>query len=377
MSIQSDVSITLSVKDLVAPTSLTGNSLAIYIADQIGIIYKLDSSNGKISIFLDIREYIPTLNERYDERGLLGLALHPQFITNGKFYIFYSTDRYDSHQLNIKYHNVLSEFTYKNGIVSLTSEKVLLMIPRDLNFHNGGKIDFGPDGYLYVALGDGGPQEDANNNAQNLNSLLGKILRININGTPANDNPFIGMENVKPEIWAYGFRNPWGIDFYKGWLLVSDAGYESGTGQEEINLIVKGGNYGWNIKEGVYIAPWIKNFDIPTHLIDPIFAYTTSDPNFADDTVSTIVGGHVNNKGEYICADYSGRLIRLRLNHVNYDDVSMELIDTYSLGKKIRSFGKRYVEMNDGSINTEIYVLTSDLSGPTGTTGEVYLLSFD
>src|SRR5690606_39060044 len=184
MSIQSDVSITLSVKDLVAPTSLTGNSLAIYIADQIGIIYKLDSSNGKISIFLDIREYIPTLNERYDERGLLGLALHPQFITNGKFYIFYSTDRYDSHQLNIKYHNDLSEFTLDNAIVSLTSEKVLLMIPRDLNFQNSGKIDFGPNGYLYVALGDGRPQEDANNNAQNLNSLLGKILRININGTP-------------------------------------------------------------------------------------------------------------------------------------------------------------------------------------------------
>jgi hypothetical protein len=244
---------------------------------------------------------------------------------------------------------------------------------KDLPYHNGGKIGFGPDGYLYITVGDAGPQQDPNNHAQNLGTWFGKILRIDVTDIyqypyykiPI-DNPFVNIKGALPEIWAYGFRNPWGLEFYnKDILIVTDAGYEAGSGQEEVNIVVKGGNYGWNIKEGKNLAPWnqIKDSKIISNLIDPIFAYTTSDPNFTDSDVSVIVGGYFDKSGDYICADYSGRLIRLRFNQTE-----AKVVETGSIGKWIRSFGKA---------NNEIYVLTSQVQGPLKDTGEIYLLTVE
>lgn len=364
------------LKGLVGPTSLSApkNSSSIYVADQIGLVYKYDLNTRQSSIFLDVREYIPKLNDDYEERGLLGLCFHPEFNQNGRVFIFYSStsERQEAtaYNTNVNYYNCLSEFTFKDGKILYEAEKVLIRIPRDLNYHNGGKIDFGPDGYLYITIGDAGPQRDVNNNAQDLAKLFGKILRIDVNGIDTypyyripSDNPFVNVQGVRSEIWAYGFRNPWGLEFYQNVLVVTDAGYESGSGQEEVNVVYKGGNYGWNIKEGRNLTPWTKltNPQILTTLMDPIFAYTTSDRNFADSDVSSIIGGYFDKSGDYICADYSGKLIRLRFN-----PQGVTVVETASLGKWIRSFGK---------VGDQLYVLTSEKSGPSGTTGEVIALT--
>lgn len=368
--------VTTLINGLVAPTSLAApnGSSDIYVADQIGIVYKCQTNTKAISIFLDVREHIPELNLNYDERGLLGLCFHPQFNTNGRFYIYYSSIREYTGEVSKGYYNCLSEFTYQNGRVLTEAEKVILRINRDLPFHNAGKIGFGPDGYLYVTIGDGGPEKDPNNNAQDLGLWLGKILRIDVNVTNypfyrvPPDNPFVNVKGVRPEIWAYGLRNPWGLEFSGNVLIVTDAGQDSGTGQEEVNIIVKGKNYGWNIKEGSNLATWnTKSKTANTsHMIDPIFAYTTSDPNYADSDVSVIVGGYLTGQGDYICADFSGRLIRLRFNQN-----TAQVVETGSLSKWIRSFGK----VTDANGTSQLYVLTSEVQGPSGTTGQILALT--
>lgn len=328
---------------LTAPTSLTADEQNnIYVADQIGVVYKYNLTTDDVNVVLNIQDKIPKLNKNYDERGLLGLCLHPNFIHNGKFFVFYSGEGY----------NYLSEFN--------PDERIILRVKRTETYHNGGKIAFGPDGYLYLALGDGGPQGDLHNNAQNLNTWHGKILRISIDDHPYSipaDNPFINTPNALPEIWAYGFRNPWGTTFGKGMMIVTDSGYERGTGQEEVNIVVRGGNYGWNIKEG---SKQRREGDI-SNMIDPIFAYTTGDEQFSDGGGSVIIGGAFTNEGDYICADYSGKLIRLRFN-----EKGAEVIETLSIGNKIRSIDRG---------GDRLYVLTSKQSGPTGTTGEVHTLT--
>lgn len=394
---------------LVAPTSLSspmGDTQNIYIADQIGLVYKLNLPTQIISIFLDVREYIPQLDPNYDERGLLGLCFHPDFMINGRFFIYYSSVRarniYQNTTDETGYYNCLSEFTYQGDKILYEAEKVLIRINRDLTFHNGGKIEFGSDGYLYISVGDGGPQKDPQGHAQNLGTLLGKILRIDVNnvnvmpyyGIP-NDNPFINVNGALPEIWAYGFRNPWGLDFIPNMdslLIVTDAGKsseapstgrasgsfgnDSGSGQEKVNVVVKGGNFGWNIKEGSRLAPWApKNVNI-SNMIDPIFSYTTSDPNYSDSDVSVIIGGYFTETGDgntdYICADYSGRLIRLR-----FTQTGVKVIETASMGKLIRSFGKSSNYRTNLSMMHlgNLYILTSDNTGPSGNTGEVYSLT--
>ena len=195
-------------------------------------------------------------------------------------------------------------------------------------------------------------------------------MRIDVNNVPnypyykvPADNPFINISGARPEIWAYGFRNPWGLEFGNNYLVITDAGYETGTGQEEVNIVVKGGNYGWNLKEGNRIAPWTKIdiSDIRQSLIDSIFSYTTGDKAFADSDVSTIIGGYYDVGGDYICADYSGRLIRLR-----FEKTGVKVVETAIVGKWIRSFGK---------VRDKLYLLTSQVQGPNGTTGEVHELT--
>ncbi len=348
---------------LVAPTALTSpDTEHIYIADQIGVVYKFHLITQEISVFLDIRKNIVQLNPNYDERGLLGLCFHPDYSHNGRFFIYYSTN-YDT---NKDYYNCVSEFTVQNGRVIYEAELVLIRMLKSVNYHNGGKIGFGPDGYLYIAVGDNGGQGKEGTNGQNLTNLFGKILRIDVNNRTdkyysiPSDNPFVNVPNTRPEIWAYGFRNPWGLDFIGNKLIVTDAGYESGIGQEEVNIVIKGGNYGWNIKEGSKLTLWTSPSTNTVGMIDPIFAYTTSDPQFADSNVSVIIGGYMDKSGDYICADYSGRLIRLR-----FKQNGVQVIEMASLKKYILSFGKS---------NDQLYVLTSERSGPRDNTGEIIML---
>jgi glucose/arabinose dehydrogenase len=198
-------------------------------------------------VFLDITSLVLSGGER----GLLGLAFHPGYATNRRFFVNY-TRRPDGATVVAEYRASAS-----NPDVADVMETRLLLVPQPYANHNGGMIEFGPDGFLYIALGDGGSSNDPENRAQNVNDLLGKLLRIDVNTGPdcpppycsPPDNPFFGSAPGRDEIFALGLRNPWRFSFDRqtGALLVADVG--QGV-REEINLVTPGGNYGWRVFEG-------------------------------------------------------------------------------------------------------------------------------
>ena len=203
-----------------------------------GIIHRanLDNPGEPPSVFLDIRSRVL---DDYQEEGLLGLALSPDFATTGRFYVNYTAA--DPRR------TVISRFTGPDP----AAEQVLLQVPQPFANHNGGHLAFGPDGYLYIGLGDGGSFGDPQENGQNPNTLLGKILRIDVSRpayTIPGDNPFAGGGG-RGEVWAFGFRNPWRFSFDRetGQLWAGDVGQDD---WEEVDRVVRGGNYGWDITEG-------------------------------------------------------------------------------------------------------------------------------
>jgi glucose/arabinose dehydrogenase len=177
------------------------------------------------------------------EEGLLGFAFSPRYQSDGRVYVYYSAG--DPRR------SVISRFDVSGGVMDLASERVVMEVTQPYENHNGGQLAFGPDGMLYVALGDGGWGGDPHGNGQNLGELLGSILRIDVSGdtyTVPDDNPFVGQAGARGEIWAYGFRNPWRFSFDRdtGDLWAGDVGQNQ---WEEVDLVVGGGNYGWNIME--------------------------------------------------------------------------------------------------------------------------------
>ncbi len=185
------------------------------------------------------------------EEGLLGLAFSPHFASDGRVYLYYSAGE--------PRRSVLSWFPVANGIMNTAEEHVVLEVPQPYDNHNGGQIIFGPDGYLYVGLGDGGLAADPQLNGQDRSTLLGSILRLDVSGDGYEvppDNPFVDTPGARPEIYAYGFRNPWRFSFDRetGEMWAGDVGQDR---WEEIDRVVAAGNYGWNILEGVecYQAP--------------------------------------------------------------------------------------------------------------------------
>jgi glucose/arabinose dehydrogenase len=262
--------------------------------------------------FLDVSNQMVDIEGGYDERGLLGIAFHPNFKTNRKFYVYYSAP---SRAKGSDHKSVIAEYQVSAGNANAadkSTKRVLLEIEQPESNHNGGDMVFGPDGYLYICLGDGGGGGDKHGsigNGQNLSTLLGKILRIDVNGNPYSvpkDNPFVTVKNARPEIWAYGLRNPWRISFDKvtKQLFAGDVGQNK---YEEIDIIQKGGNYGWRIKEGLH------EFKVPdgankNNLIDPIHEYD-------HEQGISITGGYVYRgkaipelAGKYIYGDYNGRM---------------------------------------------------------------------
>ena len=211
-----------------------------------GIIFYIEEDSNNISLFIDIREKID--QELTGERGLLGFTFDQNYFDNGYFYIYY---------IDFEGNSVISRFKDTKNIESIfNTELKILQVDQPYSNHNGGSILIGPDGYLYIAFGDGGSGGDPFLNGQNGNTLLGSILRIDVSRSSEdnryqipNDNPFIDNDNFKDEIWAYGLRNPWrmSFDMKTGELFVGDVGQDN---FEEINIIEKGGNYGWNIMEG-------------------------------------------------------------------------------------------------------------------------------
>ncbi|MEM9000098.1 MAG: PQQ-dependent sugar dehydrogenase [Bacteroidota bacterium] len=282
----------------------------VFVVEQGGTIqvFQNDATIAETTVFLDIGSSIATTA---NEQGLLGLAFHPDFETNGYFYINYNPSETLS---------VISRFTVddpSSNTANVASEQVLLQIPQPFNNHNGGQLAFGPDGYLYISSGDGGSGGDPQGNAQNLGNLLGTILRIDVDnvdfglqyGIPT-DNPFVDDSGALNEIYAYGLRNPWrmAFDSVTGVLWTGDVGQNE---REEINTIVSGGNYGWNFFEGTDC--FTGDCDT-TGLIAPIYEYDQSNGDRSV-TGGVVYRGVVTTSliGRYIYADFvSGRIWALQ-----------------------------------------------------------------
>ena len=236
---------------LEAPDDGTGRLFIIELGGTIRII-----QNGSLlsPSFLDITSRL----ESGGEKGLLGLAFHPNFGANRRFFVHYTR------RVNVQLQSVISEFaasTANPNQADASSERQLLVVDQPFDNHNGGQLAFGPDGFLYIGFGDGGSGGDPLGNAQNLQTLLGKMLRIDVDSSAAPgkqyaipaDNPFVTGGGL-PEIWAYGLRNPWRFSFDRatGRLFAGDVGQGH---WEEVDLITKGGNLGWNIMEGNHCYP--------------------------------------------------------------------------------------------------------------------------
>lgn len=288
-----------------------GDSSRFFVVEQGGAIKVFSNAENvsSSSTFLDIKSKVTSGGER----GLLGLAFHPDFKTNGYFFVNYTAGN--------PLKTVIARYKATANQADAGSEAILFTFNQPYDNHNGGSMQFGKDGYLYIATGDGGSGGDPQNNAQNLKSHLGKILRVDVNGTtkgnysiPA-DNPFVaGTTGNLPEIYAYGLRNPWRISFdtESGKLFAGDVGQNE---REEIDIIVKGGNYGWRIKEGVDCYNPGSNCNAQG-LIEPVHDYSQ------DNGDRSITGGYVYRgsaipslAGKYIYGDYiSGRIWALELD---------------------------------------------------------------
>lgn len=283
----------------------------IFAAEQNGRIFSFENKPDvkDSTLLLDLTGNIPSQSERHNEEGLLGLAIHPQFKENGHIYVYYTAKP--------KMTSVVSRFTMSKDNPNKAdpqSEVELLRIEQPFGNHNGGTITFGPDGYLYIALGDGGAANDPYFNAQNLGTLLGSILRIDVdnkqNGKSyaiPKDNPFVGETGARPEIFAYGLRNPWRIEFDRktGDLWCGDVGQNL---WEMIYIIKSGGNYGWNYREGTH-SFGARPIPEGVTITPPIWEYDHG-------VGKSITGGFVYRgqklpelQGKYVYADFvSGRI---------------------------------------------------------------------
>jgi len=257
----------------------------LFIVEQGGVVLVLQPGSSTPTVFLDIHTRVVAAGEQ----GLLGLAFHPQYAANGRFFVYY-TRAADWAIVIAEYH------VSADPNVADPTETVILTIPHPTyTSHNGGMMAFGSDGYLYLGVGDGGGNNDPANNAQNINVLLGKILRIDINppagsGVPyvsPPTNPFYGATPGLDEIFAYGWRNPWRFSFDRITHLQWVADVGQGQREEVDTPVVSGGNYGWRVFEGNLCTPIDPDLcDNPQNYIFPIFWY--------DHTLRcSIIGGYV------------------------------------------------------------------------------------
>jgi glucose/arabinose dehydrogenase len=276
----------------------------VFVATQRGVIHVFpnDPQVTNTKVFLDMQDKV-RYSDRENEEGFLGMAFHPRFKENGEFFVFHTVKRLT---------NVVSRFRVSkddpNRADPESQEEILRIEHLNWN-HDGGTIVFGPDGFLYIALGDGGAADDPHENGQNLGVLLGKVLRIDVDsrsqgrnyGIPK-DNPFVDQQGARPEIWCYGVRNPWRISFDRqtGVLWCGDVGQNI---WEEISILRRGGNFGWSRREGFH-AFGPKGSGPNEQFIDPIWEYH-------HDLGKSITGGAVYRgkrlpqlAGHYVYADY-------------------------------------------------------------------------
>ena len=311
------------------------NSGRLFIVEKGGFIRILRGTSIQTTPFLDISSRVESAGI---EQGLLSVCFPPGYLTKRYFYVNY-TRKFDGA-------TVVSRFslTSNTNFASASTEKIILVVPQPFPTHNGGQLAFGPDGFLYIGMGDGGGEGDPNNNAQSPNSLLGKLLRIDVESSSdpyeiPPDNPFLGIFAYRPEIWALGLRNPWRFSFDRltGDLFIADVGE---TSWEEINYQPASSfgaeNYGWRIREGNSDFNFPPGYD-PSFLTPPAFVYHYSGP------LTAITGGYVfrgpgstRMNGMYLYADFgTGRIFALAQQGSTWQ--SRELVDTDFL---ISTFGE-------------------------------------
>jgi glucose/arabinose dehydrogenase len=341
---------------------------SMLIVEQTGQIRLIKDNSLVEKPIYDMQNKLVKLSGAYDERGLLGIALHPNFSQNKKLYLYYSAP---SDVKGSDHQSIISEFKLINNSfqVDAASERVLLSVQQPESNHNGGELKFGPDGFLYIGLGDGGGAGDKHGtigNGQDLNTFLGKILRIDVNTDATyivpQDNPFVSVKDAKPEIWAYGLRNPWRFSFDKksAKLFVADVGQNK---FEEVNIVEKGGNYGWKIIEASHCYDPESNCKTEGLKL-PIHEYEHKDG-------ISITGGYVYNgsaipmlKGKYIFADWTGPMFFLEQSEKSWQKGNIELLDKPSGDLKILGFAE--------DLKSELYVLTNKEVGPKGSNGAIY-----
>ena len=394
-------------------TALPGDTQHLYVSDQDGRLWRIRLSDGTKTVVLNLADRLVPLgafgDESFDERGLLGFAFHPQFMENGLLYT-YTSEPADSTSdfstipegASANHRSVIREWKIDvagldQSPLAVIAERVLLTVDQPQFNHNAGALNFGSDGMLFIALGDGGGADDQDGqtfageaitghgesgNAQNTTNPLGSLLRIDPTGNnsangqygiPA-DNPFVDTESVLDEIYAYGFRNPFRFSFDSG----SDALILTDVGQndiEEINLVLAGGNYGWRIKEGSFRfehngnAPgFVTDGIVTANLIDPVVQYD-------HDEGTAIIGGFVYRgnaitalQQAYVFGDVArtgngdGRLFYT--SGTGIEELDLTLRD--EPGFWVLGFGQ--------SADGEIYVLGNSSGIPFGTDGAVYKL---
>ena len=394
----------------------------LFVIDQIGKVWIINPDGTTLANpFLDISSKLVTLNPDYDERGLLSLAFHPNFKSNGKFYVFYTAPpRPGGPEPGVRWDNLtrISEFKVSAGNpnkADMSSERVIFEANHPQSNHNGGTIAFGPDdGYLYISIGDGGNFDDigpghvedwykknAGGNGQDVRqNLLGNILRIDVNSTTGDkaygipaSNPFVGHPG-RDEIYAFGFRNPYRFSFdMEGhhWLYAGDAGQSL---YEEIDVVLKGGNYGWNVKEGTHCFntdnDLKERFACPVEdsagnpLLDPVIeAKNSANPEGGGLTIA-IVGGNVYRGtavpllyGKYIFGFLSasfdgpqGKIVVAKQSSIGL--WPFEILPLKSFPKNLGQWLKGFGQDQTG----EIYVTATKQLGPQGKTGKVWKLVF-
>ena len=323
-----------------------------FILDQSGMIHVFRPGSVAGTLFLDLRPGTSPWG-KYNEEGMLGLAFHPRFRETGEFFVTYSVkgDKRVEHLCRYRVSNADPDRA------DPASEELVLAVEQPYWNHNGGSIAFGPDGFLYWGLGDGGSRDDPFGNGQKLDTLLGKILRIDVDRREAGrgyaipaDNPFVGRADARGEIFAFGFRNPWQITFDRetGRLWAADVGQDL---LEEVDIVSKGGNYGWSLREGT--QPFGNRHDANAVPIEPVWEY--------DHQVGkSITGGFVYRGrqvpalvGSYLYGDFvSGRLWAVTLDAATGRATNLEIPWN---GLPIFGFGT--------DAEGEAYVLTSS---PTG-----------
>ncbi|MBW2457133.1 MAG: PQQ-dependent sugar dehydrogenase [Deltaproteobacteria bacterium] len=390
-----------------------GDDGRLFVVDQVGLVHIVEP-DGQLqpTPFLDIRSQLVALDSGYDERGMLGLVFHPDYVQNGRLFTYYSAPLRNEAPSGYDHTSTISEFhvaASDPNVAEVASERVVLEIDQPQSNHNGGQITFGPDGYLYISLGDGGDADDTGlghgddwygvndggNGQDPSHSLLGSILRIDVDGAapyaiPA-DNPFVETADVFDEIWAYGFRNPYRMSFDSSGqhdLFVADAGQNS---WEEVSIVERGGNYGWNVKEGTHCfstadpnvaldsCPEVDNRGNP--LVDPVIEYLNANQDGGLGYV--VVGGFAYRgsalptlEGSYVFADWSrgfeqGDGTLLVASRPPTGNGLWPLEELSVAGRSGGRLGEFVLSLGQDRAG-ELYLMTTGTLGPADDSGKVY-----